>query len=179
MFELSPVGSAMRRVGGLALAVLLALTLSVGVGGDEADAATANGARDGDATHARGTDAPIGWTDDAHTHHHQWRGVPKDHYVPDFQPDALPDDHPLIVSHRRWWRDAIEHAFSRHHHTSPAEWTRSHPEGRRRILQSGLWPSDWPINPATRNYSGYNYPCLLYTSPSPRDQRGSRMPSSA
>ena len=23
------------------------------------------------------------------------------------------------------------------------------------------------------------YPCLLYTSPSPRDQRGSRMPSSA
>ena len=26
---------------------------------------------------------------------------------------------------------------------------------------------------------GPNYPCLLYTSPSPRDQRGSRMPSSA
>ena len=24
-----------------------------------------------------------------------------------------------------------------------------------------------------------NYTCLLYTSPSPRDQRGSRMPSSA
>ena len=24
-----------------------------------------------------------------------------------------------------------------------------------------------------------DYPCLLYTSPSPRDQRGSRMPSSA
>ena len=24
-----------------------------------------------------------------------------------------------------------------------------------------------------------NWPCLLYTSPSPRDQRGSRMPSSA
>ena len=32
----------MRRVGGLALAVLLALALSVSVGGDEADAATAN-----------------------------------------------------------------------------------------------------------------------------------------
>ena len=27
--------------------------------------------------------------------------------------------------------------------------------------------------------SGGAYPCLLYTSPSPRDQRGSRMPSSA
>ena len=26
---------------------------------------------------------------------------------------------------------------------------------------------------------GQAYPCLLYTSPSPRDQRGSRMPSSA
>ena len=25
----------------------------------------------------------------------------------------------------------------------------------------------------------YEKPCLLYTSPSPRDQRGSRMPSSA
>ena len=28
-------------------------------------------------------------------------------------------------------------------------------------------------------YSGYGEACLLYTSPSPRDQRGSRMPSSA
>ena len=27
--------------------------------------------------------------------------------------------------------------------------------------------------------SGLPIPCLLYTSPSPRDQRGSRMPSSA
>ena len=29
------------------------------------------------------------------------------------------------------------------------------------------------------NQSGQDYHCLLYTSPSPRDQRGSRMPSSA
>ena len=28
-------------------------------------------------------------------------------------------------------------------------------------------------------YKGIRYSCLLYTSPSPRDQRGSRMPSSA
>ena len=27
--------------------------------------------------------------------------------------------------------------------------------------------------------TAYGYACLLYTSPSPRDQRGSRMPSSA
>ena len=32
--------------------------------------------------------------------------------------------------------------------------------------------------PSTIDLSGFNN-CLLYTSPSPRDQRGSRMPSSA
>ena len=30
-----------------------------------------------------------------------------------------------------------------------------------------------------RSWNGDNLSCLLYTSPSPRDQRGSRMPSSA
>ena len=30
-----------------------------------------------------------------------------------------------------------------------------------------------------RHFGGYYQSCLLYTSPSPRDQRGSRMPSSA
>ena len=29
------------------------------------------------------------------------------------------------------------------------------------------------------NNNNIDYSCLLYTSPSPRDQRGSRMPSSA
>ena len=33
--------------------------------------------------------------------------------------------------------------------------------------------------PATPTPIGEFYVCLLYTSPSPRDQRGSRMPSSA
>ena len=33
--------------------------------------------------------------------------------------------------------------------------------------------------PYRKNYAGIGYTCLLYTSPSPRDQRGSRMPSSA
>ena len=32
---------------------------------------------------------------------------------------------------------------------------------------------------ATLTFDGVAYSCLLYTSPSPRDQRGSRMPSSA
>ena len=32
---------------------------------------------------------------------------------------------------------------------------------------------------AIKGFEGGQMPCLLYTSPSPRDQRGSRMPSSA
>ena len=37
-----------------------------------------------------------------------------------------------------------------------------------------------PLDPAVGLPSnGYNYTCLLYTSPSPRDMRRSRMPSSA
>ena len=35
------------------------------------------------------------------------------------------------------------------------------------------------LNPALIFSIGRGYSCLLYTSPSPRDQRGSRMPSSA
>ena len=43
---------------------------------------------------------------------------------------------------------------------------------------------EMPIDPVSPNYRGevakrWCYACLLYTSPSPRDQRGSRMPSSA
>ena len=35
------------------------------------------------------------------------------------------------------------------------------------------------FNARTQDKAGKVIPCLLYTSPSPRDQRGSRMPSSA
>ena len=35
-----------------------------------------------------------------------------------------------------------------------------------------------PLSPTSRQHA-YQSACLLYTSPSPRDQRGSRMPSSA
>ena len=35
------------------------------------------------------------------------------------------------------------------------------------------------VNLFERGYTSLAYACLLYTSPSPRDQRGSRMPSSA
>ena len=44
---------------------------------------------------------------------------------------------------------------------------------------NGLPPMvDWPADIAEA-MGGHSYICLLYTSPSPRDQRGSRMPSSA
>ena len=36
-----------------------------------------------------------------------------------------------------------------------------------------MWPPNWSVLEAR------SYPCLLYTSPSPRDMRRSRMPSSA
>ena len=37
----------------------------------------------------------------------------------------------------------------------------------------------WPALSADKPSAGHGFVCLLYTSPSPRDQRGSRMPSSA
>ena len=58
------------------------------------------------------------------------------------------------------------------------------------IGKKGFWVvaalafSHWPLDllvhrPDLPLYPGGDYICLLYTSPSPRDQRGSRMPSSA
>ena len=39
--------------------------------------------------------------------------------------------------------------------------------------------SRWDVSNVSSLLSTFNGACLLYTSPSPRDQRGSRMPSSA
>ena len=44
-------------------------------------------------------------------------------------------------------------------------------------LQGSAMSVEDMVNEGVRR--AYNNPCLLYTSPSPRDQRGSRMPSSA
>ena len=43
------------------------------------------------------------------------------------------------------------------------------------------WPWTWPVREKSRWFyeTKLLHRCLLYTSPSPRDQRGSRMPSSA
>ena len=38
---------------------------------------------------------------------------------------------------------------------------------------------DKPLKKVSAKHKNINWSCLLYTSPSPRDQRGSRMPSSA
>ena len=43
--------------------------------------------------------------------------------------------------------------------------------------RSRIWDRD--ENGRTMFYDAQAWHCLLYTSPSPRDQRGSRMPSSA
>ena len=49
------------------------------------------------------------------------------------------------------------------------------PPGTVGILpQDGMLPDYLPVGTTLAHYG-----CLLYTSPSPRDQRGSRMPSSA
>ena len=51
------------------------------------------------------------------------------------------------------------------------------------LIQAGalygmVAPSQWVTNPAGE-WNSYDITCLLYTSPSPRDKRQSRMPSSA
>ena len=45
-------------------------------------------------------------------------------------------------------------------------------------VRETLEETGWDVEP-TSVTGIYLYTCLLYTSPSPRDQRGSRMPSSA
>ena len=67
--------------------------------------------------------------------------------------------------------------------TAPLDWgsTDLHPKVLRGVL--GSYPTGVAIV-ATRCPDGRKVgltinSCLLYTSPSPRDQRGSRMPSSA
>ena len=46
------------------------------------------------------------------------------------------------------------------------------------IVELGLKPGIERHQSQYKHFT-YAYNCLLYTSPSPRDQRGSRMPSSA
>ena len=46
-------------------------------------------------------------------------------------------------------------------------------------LESKLAQAECDYNDLTQSFSLKDSDCLLYTSPSPRDQRGSRMPSSA
>ena len=46
-------------------------------------------------------------------------------------------------------------------------------------LRQLVWNNDYNIKPREISAAQLKCTCLLYTSPSPRDQRGSRMPSSA
>ena len=47
---------------------------------------------------------------------------------------------------------------------------------QRQVYEAGFLGAAWP---SEYGGGGLTDACLLYTSPSPRDQRGSRMPSSA
>ena len=50
----------------------------------------------------------------------------------------------------------------------------------RKIMERLMKGNDIWVNPYAMTIRGpRHYNCLLYTSPSPRDQRGSRMPASA
>ena len=60
------------------------------------------------------------------------------------------------------------------------------PAGAREVqngINATLWGLGWVIGPTLAgrvlDATGDDYACLLYTSPSPRDKRQSRMPSSA
>ena len=53
-------------------------------------------------------------------------------------------------------------------------------EGNQLVISHGNGPQVGLLALQSAAYEEVEaYPCLLYTSPSPRDQRGSRMPSSA
>ena len=53
------------------------------------------------------------------------------------------------------------------------------PENLQKILDNQLKQNQKLATAGAATGPGQRLPCLLYTSPSPRDQRGSRMPSSA
>ena len=60
-----------------------------------------------------------------------------------------------------------------------AQWLSAYREGGA-TPDALLMPlAETPAAPADNAWITRVSPCLLYTSPSPRDQRGSRMPSSA
>ena len=48
-----------------------------------------------------------------------------------------------------------------------------------KLITEFLNSEDLTLTASTNKETAYNHACLLYTSPSPRDKRQSRMPSSA
>ena len=74
----------------------------------------------------------------------------------------LPNDEQLQIS------DAARQFAQERLKPFAADWDREH-----------RFPKEAIAEMAELGFFGMLVPCLLYTSPSPRDQRGSRMPSSA
>ena len=86
--------------------------------------------------------------------------------IPEQQWNSLVGD--AAIPFYRWsWLEALESSGS------------IIPEQGWQPLHLALWRDDIPIAVAPLFLKGHSYGCLLYTSPSPRDKRQSRMPSSA
>ena len=62
--------------------------------------------------------------------------------------------------------------------TDPTYEPMEHEEKLAWMLETHGWGIE-PVAPSDQEHLRAAYSCLLYTSPSPRDQRGSRMPGSS
>ena len=68
-----------------------------------------------------------------------------------------------------WHQDRVIAVAEKHHIEGYTNWT----------LKDGIWHVEPPLGVLEKMIFVQVYFCLLYTSPSPRDKRQSRMPSSA
>ena len=78
------------------------------------------------------------------------------------------------LNDNRTW-DALQSAFLKHKVLAIRDQDLA-PDDMMAISEKFGGPCDYPF---VKGIDGYPYICLLYTSPSPRDRYGSRMPSSA